>query len=76
MPATDEDCPECREQKLQAQAKAAATPDAEGLRLGACAESYQRWVDCIEQEKGQAKACAAVLKSFKEGREHQAQQKR
>ena len=70
MPCPDraeEDCPECREQKSEAEAKAKATPEAsDGLRLGNCAPLYDAWAECIDREKGQAKACTLVLKEFKE----------
>jgi hypothetical protein len=64
-PTDDADCPECRDAAAEAAAKAKATP-ADGLRLGDCAPLYQAWADCIEREKGQAKACATVLKEFKQ----------
>ena len=66
-PPADDDCPECRDQKTQAEARAkASTQGSDGLRLGSCNEKYKEWADCIEREKGQAKACAAVLKEFRE----------
>ena len=62
---TNADCPECVEQKSEAEARAKATTASDGLRLGECAPLYQRWADCVEREQGQAKACAAVLKEFR-----------
>jgi len=65
--ASTDDCPECQEQKTEAAAKAKATPPAnDGLRLGVCAPLYERWAECVEREQGQAKACANVLKEFRE----------
>jgi hypothetical protein len=62
-----DDCPECQEQKAEAEVRARATADSsDGLRLGECAPLYQLWADCIEKENGQAKACVTVLKQFKE----------
>lgn len=64
--SAEDDCPECRDQKAQAEQRAKATAEpADGLRLGECAPMYKAWVDCIERESGQAKACAAVLQDFK-----------
>ena len=65
-PADDVDCPECRDQKERAAERAADESSTDGLRLGKCAPLYQLWADCIEREQGQAKACTAVLKTFKE----------
>ena len=66
-PASSEaDCPECREQKDEAAARARASEDADDpLRLGECKELYDKWAECIDREQGQAKACTAVLKEFK-----------
>ena len=72
-PQAEDDCPECREQKSVSEERAKATPDAsDGLRLGHCAPLYEAWAECIEREKGQAKACALVLKEFKECHERSA----
>ena len=59
------DCPECIESKVEAARQQEATTG-DGLRLGDCSASYKKWVDCLEQSNGQAKACAAVMKDFKE----------
>ena len=71
MPSTgthpEEDCPECKDQKEQAKARERSTPDvSDGLQLGDCSSLYKVWADCVERERGQAKACTAVLKDFKE----------
>ena len=64
--AAEDDCPECRDQKEQADARSKATGDDDGLQLGECAPLYKLWAECVERERGQAKACTAVLKEFKE----------
>jgi len=58
------ECVDCNKSKEEAQAKAVATPS-DGLRLGECAPLYRKWADCVEEQAGQAKACAAVLDEFK-----------
>lgn len=64
MPAADE-CVECTASKTQAEAKEAATSKDDGLQLRECAPLYRKWADCVRDEKGQAKACVAVLEEFK-----------
>ena len=60
------ECVDCQDAKTQAEAKATATSsDDDGLNLGVCAPLYRQWADCVERERGQAKACAAVLKEFR-----------
>lgn len=58
-------CVDCDDAKQESQSKHEATA-ADGLQLGDCAEKYNKWVDCIEENHGQAKACTEVLASFKE----------
>ena len=64
---SEEDCPECREQKVEAAARAKATPaEDDGLQLGDCAPLYKLWADCVEREEGKVQKCASVLKEFKQ----------
>ena len=65
-PASDDvDCPECSDAKASAEAKAAATTKEDGLQLRQCTPLYRAWAECVKEQKGQAKACAAVLDEFK-----------
>ena len=60
----DPDCPECADAKAEAEQKAASSVG-DGLQLGDCTDAYKKWADCIETNRGQAKACADVLEEFR-----------
>ena len=60
------ECVDCKSAKEEAHAKAEQTrAERDGLRLGDCQPLYRKWAACVEQNAGQAKACAAVLEEFK-----------
>ena len=65
-PAAEVECVDCKTAKEEAQAKAEqARAGTDGLRLGFCQPFYRTWAACVEENAGQAKACAAVLEEFK-----------
>ena len=66
MGKEDDVCVDCTNAKEVAQKKSEASRAAnDGLRLGECAPLYRDWAACVEENAGQAKACAAALDLFK-----------
>ena len=64
-PAEPTECVDCAEAKSEAVQKDGATGGRDGLNLGDCAPLYRKWADCVEENLGQAKACATVLAEFR-----------
>ena len=69
------ECVDCDEAKAKSEAKhSKAAAQDHGLRLGPCAEHYERWVACIESVQGSRNVygqgqCKAELAAFRACRE-------